>query len=44
MITILGQLQVAALLGTISMLTAMLSGGAEAAGARTQLARVRREP
>lgn len=41
MIGILSQLQIAALLGTIATLTALLSGDAEAAAARSQAVRVR---
>lgn len=41
MSSILSQLQIAALLSTILTLTAVLSGGAEGAGARSQLVRIR---
>lgn len=41
MITVLSQLQIAALLSTMATLTAILCGGAEGADARSQLVRVR---
>lgn len=43
MISLLSQLQIAALLSTMATLTALFSGGSEAAGVQEGLARVRGE-